>query len=49
VVNAITVGKMSEEDFRKWPLFRELRQDSDYEERIRVAFSSIQKDSDAAI
>jgi hypothetical protein len=49
VANAITVDKMSEEYFSKWPLFRELRQDSDYEEKIRTVFSSIQKDSDTSI
>jgi hypothetical protein len=41
VKNAIIVDKMSEEDFMQWPLFRELRKDPDYEERIKAVFSSI--------
>jgi len=41
IENAITVDKMSEEDFVEWPLFRELRKDPDYEERIKAVFSSI--------
>jgi hypothetical protein len=41
VKNAIIVDKMSEEQFREWPLFRELRQDSDYEERIKAVFNCI--------
>jgi len=49
VANAITVDKMLEEHFSKWPLFRELRQDSDYEERIRTIFTSIQKSRSAEI
>jgi hypothetical protein len=32
---------MQEADFMTWPLFRELRQDTDYEERIKAVFSSI--------
>jgi len=39
--NAITVDKMSEKDFTEWPLFRELRKDPDYEERIKTVFKSI--------
>ncbi|MCJ7655456.1 MAG: hypothetical protein MUO97_09215 [Dehalococcoidia bacterium] len=49
VANAITVDKMPEEHFSKWPLFRELRQDSDYEERIRTAFSIVRRGNKAAI
>jgi len=41
IENAITVDKMSEENFVEWPLFRELRQAPDYEERIKSVFSSI--------
>lgn len=41
VKNAVIVDKTSEKDFMKWPLFRELRQDPDYEERIKAVFSSI--------
>jgi len=41
IENAITVDKMSEEDFVEWPLFRELRKGPDYEERIKAVFSSI--------
>ena len=41
VENAITVDKMSEEHFMEWPLFRELRQDPDYEVRIKTVFRSI--------
>ncbi len=41
VKNAIIVDKMSEEHFMEWPLFRELRKDPDYEEKIKAVFSSI--------
>jgi len=41
VENAIIVDKMSEKDFMEWPLFRELRQDPDYEARIKTVFRSI--------
>ena len=41
VENAITVDKLPEEAFMKWPLFRELRQDPDYEARIKAVFKSI--------
>jgi hypothetical protein len=41
VKNAVIVDKMSEEHFMEWPLFRELRQGPDYEERIKAVFSSI--------
>jgi len=30
---------IEEGEFHEWPLFRELRQDSEYEERIKKAFS----------
>jgi len=39
--DAIIVDKMLEEHFMEWPLFRELRKDPDYEERIKAVFSSI--------
>ena len=41
VEHAITVDMMKETDFMKWPLFRELRKDPDYEARIKAVFSSI--------
>jgi len=41
VENAITVDNMLEEQFMEWPLFRELRQDPDYEARIKTVFRSI--------
>ncbi|GAI51847.1 unnamed protein product, partial [marine sediment metagenome] len=41
IKNAVIVDKMSEENFTEWPLFRERRQDSDYEERIKAVFNSI--------
>lgn len=41
VEKTITVDKMSEEAFMEWPLFRELRQDPDYEARIKTVFRSI--------
>jgi hypothetical protein len=41
VEHAITVDKMRETDFMKWPLFRELRKDPDYEARIKTVFRSI--------
>jgi len=41
VKNAVIVDKMSERYFMEWPLFRELRQDPDYEGRIKAVFSSI--------
>jgi hypothetical protein len=41
VENAVTVDKLPGEAFTKWPLFRELRQDPDYEARIKAVFKSI--------
>ena len=41
IKNAVIVDKMLEEHFMEWPLFRERRQDSDYEARIKAVFSSI--------
>lgn len=41
IENAITVDEMTEEHFMEWPLFRELRKDPDYEERIKTVFRSI--------
>jgi hypothetical protein len=41
IKHAITVDKIKETDFMKWPLFRELRKDPDYEARIKAIFSSI--------
>lgn len=35
----VAIGKITEEDFHSWPLFRELRQDVEYDERIKKAFS----------
>ena len=40
---AVAVEEMTEEDFRHWPLFRELRQDVEYDERIKKAFSKKNK------
>ena len=36
---AVAIGAMSKDDFDDWPLFRELRQDVEYDERIKKAFS----------
>lgn len=36
---AITVDEMKEIDFMEWPLFREIRKDADYEEKIKSAFA----------
>ncbi len=36
---AVAVGEMSEDDFDYWPLFRELRQDIEYDGRLKKAFS----------
>jgi len=41
VENAIAVDKVKEKDFMEWPLFRELRKDPDYEERIKTVFKPI--------
>jgi hypothetical protein len=38
VEKAITIDNMEEDSFANWPLFRELRRDSEYEEKIRAAF-----------
>jgi hypothetical protein len=43
VEKAIIVDKMEEADFMEWPLFRELRKNRDYEERIKIAFISVSK------
>jgi hypothetical protein len=40
IEHAITVDKIKETDFIKWPLFRELRKDPDYEARIKEVFRS---------
>jgi hypothetical protein len=40
---AAAIGEMTQEDFYEWPLFRELRQDVKYEERIKKAFSKKNK------
>ncbi|MCX5991922.1 MAG: hypothetical protein NTZ04_06300 [Chloroflexi bacterium] len=39
--NAIIVDEMEEDYFAQWPLFRELREDPDYEQRVKSAFMSI--------
>lgn len=39
--SAITIDGMKRTDFMEWPLFRELREDSDYGERIDSAFKSV--------
>lgn len=41
VEKAIIVDKMQKGDFMEWPLFRELRNDPDYEQRIDTIFISI--------
>lgn len=41
VEKAIIVDGMEQESFMEWPLFRELREDPDYQKRIEAAFSSI--------
>jgi len=38
---AIDKGKFRKSDFMEWPLFRELRKDPDYEEKINRAYMSI--------
>jgi hypothetical protein len=38
VDNAITVDKIKETDFFEWPLFRELREDPNYSEKIKASF-----------
>lgn len=43
IEKAIAIEEMTEEDFYDWPLFRELRQDVEYEERIKKAFSKKNK------
>lgn len=41
VEKAIIVDKMEKENFMEWPLFRELREDPAYGERIETAFVSV--------
>ena len=41
IEGAIIVDKMEEDDFMKWPLFRELRKEPKYEERIKSVFISV--------
>jgi hypothetical protein len=41
VKKAIIADRISEEHFMEWPLFRELRQDPDYEDRIKTTFRLI--------
>jgi hypothetical protein len=41
IEGAIIVGKVEKDDFMEWPLFRELRKDPDFEERIKSAFVSV--------
>ena len=38
VEKAVAIEELNEEDFRNWPLFRELRKDVEYNERIEKAF-----------
>jgi hypothetical protein len=40
VEGAITIDQMKKDDFMEWPLFRELRKDPDYEEKIKTTFIS---------
>ena len=47
VENAIIADKLTESDFNKWPLFRELRRDNTYQEKISAIFSSLKKDSNS--
>lgn len=47
VESAIMVDDMKEEHFMEWPLFRELREDLAYENKMKAAFASIrQKEQD---
>jgi hypothetical protein len=41
IEGAIIIDKMEEGDFMEWPLFRELRKEPDYEERIKSAFIAV--------
>lgn len=43
IENAIKVDNMKKDDFMQWPLFRELRQTPDYEDRIIAASESVSK------
>lgn len=43
IEGAIIVDKMEKDDFMEWPLFRELRKEPDFEERIKSAFISVSK------
>ena len=40
---AVAIGAMSQDELDSWPLFRELRQDVEYEERVKKAFSKKNK------
>lgn len=41
VEKAIEVDKMEEEDFMKWPLFRELRKDEEYKQKVTLALERV--------
>ena len=43
IEKAIAIEELAEEDFRHWPLFRELRQDDEYAGRVKKAFSKKSK------
>ena len=43
IEKAIAKDEISQDDFDNWPLFRELRQDVEYDERIEKAFSKKKK------
>ena len=39
MARAAAIEEMTQEDFYQWPLFRELRQDVEYDEMIKKAFN----------
>ncbi len=43
IEKAVARDEISQDDFDNWPLFRELRQDVEYDERIKKAFSKKNK------
>jgi hypothetical protein len=45
IENAIIVDKVTKEHFMKWPLFRELRKDPTYEEKINAAFAAVAREN----
>lgn len=40
---AVVIGDITQEEFNEWTLFRELRKDSGYDERIKEAFGKVEK------